>query len=630
MSRSTNKPPVPIKPASLKREVKQHIHTISEAIRSTRMEHSVSSQRYTRQANSIASAHIATPSKAAVLKHTATMPSGLLPVKETQPKYQETPPPVPKSRHRSSMTLPSLHRDRPQLSPHNPQPRGFESRTLERNDSSVTSNVTELAALHDGSIMKFSQFVANYSNLLPLRIKVLQGVYMIHEGYQTDNRYSSSTNDEYNIHFLKYTTIVTFIGDANEKYSAPLNSSLKFSPLYDPTNDICKAVQGYIFDKVRDILSTDPMPKVVCVTREHRAGDANASVFKDEILAICKVSRVGMMRRRVLKVYSITSNTKKQLNEDCQGYFSTAPHLFPLFLPQITLCIPNPFQLRAIILEDSESTPTDPLPSDLQNKTVTLSHQSIEVSAIATMHWGERLPPPIGEQIPFEIPVSLDIPVSILNPSDDRDYENISCSTREIYTDFDPLRVRSYSEVLEFSSRSSVMYHRIRRGHEREGIELEQPSFKIPSQHSFHTHAQTSEEATSVVTEGRTSSSTVRKDHQPPSSQRQIRYDSEECMESTPTTQKLNTLESKLRSGDSLEQQPRDVNVDVVSQQRTATAAQPHRVKEISSQSSTSSITNESQPQDHLQRNIAQLQKFTQAQVSNYAHTAFAHNFNGT
>ena len=39
------------------------------------------------------------------------------------------------------------------------------------------------------------------------------------------------------------------------KFSVPLNSSIRFSPLYDPRNNVDEAKRGFKFDTVGDIFS---------------------------------------------------------------------------------------------------------------------------------------------------------------------------------------------------------------------------------------------------------------------------------------------------------------------------------------------------------------------------------------
>ena len=69
-------------------------------------------------------------------------------------------------------------------------------------------------------------------------------------------------------------------------FSVPLNSSLRFSPLYDPTNNIKDAKKGFKFDTIGDILAAKTMPRVVRATKAFNGSSGDNSVAENELLAI--------------------------------------------------------------------------------------------------------------------------------------------------------------------------------------------------------------------------------------------------------------------------------------------------------------------------------------------------------
>ena len=177
-------------------------------------------------------------------------------------------------------------------------------------------------------------------------------------------------------------------------------------------------------------------------------------------------------------------NEEKILHEDCQGKFSTAPQLVGLHLPEIILYIPSPFPLRSIMTIDLvESEYSEPLPAFLTSNTVTLSPlESVELSVIATTHWKNGKAPPKADQIPFEIPTTMDFPLSIEYPSSSRDYETLISSTKQIYDHFDPTRVRLFhtSNATPQGMAKVILHQAVRTGHEKEGVVLKLPSFTNP------------------------------------------------------------------------------------------------------------------------------------------------------
>ena len=64
-------------------------------------------------------------------------------------------------------------------------------------------------------------------------------------------------------------------------YSVPLTSAIKFSPLYDPHDNIEEAKQGYFFNSAAEIIPLKVLPKVcvcVCVCVRERE-ESNIYVF---------------------------------------------------------------------------------------------------------------------------------------------------------------------------------------------------------------------------------------------------------------------------------------------------------------------------------------------------------------
>jgi len=54
-------------------------------------------------------------------------------------------------------------------------------------------------------------------------------------------------------------------------------------------------------------------PTILCVTQAYTAGDSKSSLQVDEILIVKKLSKTHVMKKRVLKVYSLTTKEYKTL-----------------------------------------------------------------------------------------------------------------------------------------------------------------------------------------------------------------------------------------------------------------------------------------------------------------------------
>lgn len=102
-----------------------------------------------------------------------------------------------------------------------------------------------------------NDLVSQYSDQLPLDLVVSKGVYGMEE------KYSLSTFDRCIIHFIKRRESVQIQDPKdNEEFLVPINSAIKFSIVYNPHNDEHKAMLGYNFSTVADIMSESPMPKM--------------------------------------------------------------------------------------------------------------------------------------------------------------------------------------------------------------------------------------------------------------------------------------------------------------------------------------------------------------------------------
>ena len=199
------------------------------------------------------------------------------------------------------------------------------------------------------SDMALRDAIHRYTGCFPLRIRVLQG-------YCSDiTDVNISTDDVYDIHFIKETKVVSVKTENGMTYRVPLGSAQKVGLIHNPTNDYEKGLNGHIFKTVSEISSSPVLPKVVCATQEARSTDGRYLVEENEILVVRQVHRTLFKGKKGLKVYSMLSKTEKTLPDDCNGYFSTKPSLVRMQLSEIIEYVPKPFPARAVMYSAGEN-----------------------------------------------------------------------------------------------------------------------------------------------------------------------------------------------------------------------------------------------------------------------------------
>lgn len=239
----------------------------------------------------------------------------------------------PRAAHEASKMIMNTPITEPQLH------RCNESQTLNMKDSGV--NTTSMSMLLDEALKK-------YNHHFPLRIKVL-------EGYcSEDSEHNLSTNDIYDIHFVKQTRVITLKDSNGFMHQIPLASAMMFGLVYNPNNNLDEALAGHHFEKCSDIMAVEIMPQVVCATSQFESIEESHSIAKNEILVVKSIQKPKLRGKRSLKVFSLLTHTEKILPEECIGRFTTKPSLIQLHLPQMVQSISKPFPAQAVIYVNSD------------------------------------------------------------------------------------------------------------------------------------------------------------------------------------------------------------------------------------------------------------------------------------
>ena len=350
-------------------------------------------------------------------------------------------------------------------------------------EASETLAATTEARLPE--ILSVGELANKYSKKFPLRIKVLQGY------SEETSELTISTDDVYDIHFIKHTKVVKIKDEDNYTYSLPLGSAMKFGFVYNPNNDFDEALSGLMFEKIADITAMSTLPKVICATQAYQTSDEKIVVEENEIIVVRHVHRSMFKGKKGLKVFSVLSKTEKVLPDDCAGHFSTKPSLVRMHLPEIIEYIQIPFPAQAVMYHGGDTTGPGQNKPATQSRVVTMYDSSTETSLVASLvaaGAGEE-ETDSGDQQLFDIPVdenSSGIEVRILRCSsaednDEEEPEHIYDDTINVLQNFDPTKLQLLNSA-KFGSKAnlqSLLLTNVREGYEREGIEVESPYVNI-------------------------------------------------------------------------------------------------------------------------------------------------------
>ena len=322
--------------------------------------------------------------------------------------------------------------------------------------------------------LSLPRFLANYHEHFPVSVRVCKGFCGMNE------EKSISEGDCFNVHFVKYTTVVSVEFENGSRSNVPLNSAVPFALLYDPHSNHTEALKGYRFEKVGDMLQTSKLPLVVRARKAYQSSNADNSIVANELLYLKKPKKAKMLGKQHLKVYSLTAGREKSLSESCIGNFSTKPKDICLFLPEILKNMPDIFPCRAVLFNNPHSEAASSMPSS--NKVmslVTMMHSSIETSLVATSALEEGA----ENARMLDLPIELDILVRVI-PTTERQTQQLYEDTSYLYKNFNPAKLHPYvnshanSGVIE---RQAQLYTNVKP--DCSGVDLTKPALLIEEGH---------------------------------------------------------------------------------------------------------------------------------------------------
>ena len=251
------------------------------------------------------------------------------------------------------------------------------------------------------------EFVSKFGHSLPLCVSV-------EKGFQSDDeRESIAMGDSYNLHLVKRSKVVELREASGETHNIPLSSSLQFAPVFNDSDD---TDTDQTFERVSDIVSLKPLPRLLRATKTF-SKDNKSLVEKNEVFVVQKVISTPL-RKKTLQVYSTLFNREKILPNDCEGGFTADPYATRLHLPDIISLFIEEFPLRVRVhLTDFELENESDFPFHLSSEVSVLTEMKTEISIVASTYWQDGQPSAEQDEQRFiEIPISLEIEVSILQP----------------------------------------------------------------------------------------------------------------------------------------------------------------------------------------------------------------------
>ena len=225
------------------------------------------------------------------------------------------------------------------------------------------------------------EFANRYSEQLPMQVYVSKGTYGM------EDKYSLSTDDICNIHFVRRRELIE-VEDKERQLNLfiPLNSAIKFGIVYNPQDNENEAMKGYLFPNVSDLLSLgySSLPKIVCACQFHDPERPGSEPTR-EVMAIKEIilsDNPDVFRK--LRVYSITALKERILDENVYGHFSTRPSFMQLYLPEILKYVSMPIPSQVSMFRNPLKNVAPGVPSSLFRKIIHMKRQFTSAVLIAT------------------------------------------------------------------------------------------------------------------------------------------------------------------------------------------------------------------------------------------------------
>jgi hypothetical protein len=232
-----------------------------------------------------------------------------------------------------------------------------------------------------------------------------------------------------NVMFEKKTKVVKVASKSGADYIVPLNTSLQFSPLYNPHNKLESAKKGFVFPKVVDLINLTLSPKIVAVTKSFtcQCNGGNVQIMEGDMLVLQEVIPQGNAKK--LKCLIMKTQTVVLLDENLEGDFSTSIGLLKMSFQDLIQHVQGPIDATVSNSIDGKIQ----LPFHAAVDVYTLQEQYEEKSVIATTKAGDHY------EI-IEILLSVPIDVQLVNASEHQ-LHVLREEAQDMYKQFHPSKL---------------------------------------------------------------------------------------------------------------------------------------------------------------------------------------------
>ena len=239
--------------------------------------------------------------------------------------------------------------------------------------------------LHTGESMTLTQLANTHTSRFPLRIHLLDGY------YGNTTRFTLSSSDIFDVHFAKRTQVVNVRDSIGTDYSVPLNSAIQFGVVYhQPVRHPDPKIPPpqMVYKTVEDLMSLDPLPKLVCATSKWSKGQVKSDVEEGELLIVKGSYKKTIRKTKSLKCYSLKTESRKLLPEQCVGNFSVEPEQTKLHVYEFATKLKGilPCKAMMFLYQDSKynSSVYNNVPRNLFQKPIMVRSVMSEISLTAT------------------------------------------------------------------------------------------------------------------------------------------------------------------------------------------------------------------------------------------------------
>ena len=307
---------------------------------------------------------------------------------------------------------------------------------------------TDLNWLPTGETVTLTELARAHSLRFPLRIYLLDGY------YGQTSRFTLSSSDIFDIHFAKRTQVLSVRDSVGTDYSIPLNSAIQFGIIHGHMLPKSAEKLAMNYNTVQELLALDPLPSVVCATagwakpsdKERKVG-----VEKNELLLLKGIFKSRLRGKKALKCFSLTTQTKKLLPEECEGKFTINPEATKLHVYEFAVKFKSLFPCKAMMFvasNNKDDAVFRNIPKALLLKPISVLKVMSEVSLAATSVSNRQSPPldpkiprvdfrnkPIKSALTMEIPLDShlgDIEAEILQAPSEAETENLYMNTKDL------------------------------------------------------------------------------------------------------------------------------------------------------------------------------------------------------